>query len=97
MLKNLTKLTFVSSILYLFIGGLLIFSKPQNMSEEYKNTSYTDYYSSNEIGPDRVLLINDPLESGIARIKIIENATETLDVSYFSIEKGETPSLFLVL
>jgi len=94
MSKNLIKLIVLSFILYLSIGGLLIFSKPQNISEDYKNTSSTKHYYSNETGPDRVVLINDPLESGIARIKIIENAKETLDVSYFSIETGETPSLF---
>ena len=81
-------------LLYVFITGIVVFSKPKIVSNTYKTNSSIHNFYSNEIGPDRGILINDPLESGIARIKIIENAKETLNISYFAIEQGETPDLF---
>ena len=84
----------LSYLLYLFITGVLIFSKSKDVSNSYKVNSSVKNFYSDEIGPDRTILINDPLESGVARIKIIENAKESLDISYFSIEKGESPDLF---
>ena len=84
----------LSYLLYLFITGVLIFSKSKDVSNSYKVNSSVENFYSDEIGPDRTILINDPLESGVARIKIIENAKESLDISYFSIEKGESPDLF---
>lgn len=91
---NTIKIFFLLLILYIFITGALIFIKPKKVSNDYKKLSSVDNYYSDEIGPDRTIIINDPFESGIARVKIIEQANETLDIAYFSIEKGETPSLF---
>lgn len=96
---KLTKISAIKLVLFLFfiyalITGVLIFIKPQKISDEYiKSSSVCDYYSD-EIGPDRGILIDDPLESGLARLKIIDNAKDTLNVSYFSIESGESPNLF---
>lgn len=88
------KTIFILYLLYAFISGILIFSKTQDVSNSYKASSSIDNFYSEEIGPDRAIIINDPLEAGVARIKIIENAEENLDISYFSIEKGESPDLF---
>lgn len=94
MRKNAIKVFFLIIILYASITGIFVFSKPKKTSQAYKDQSYTQNYYSNEIGPDRTIIINDPLKSGVARIKIIENAKHTLDIAYFSIETGESPFLF---
>lgn len=91
---NIIKIITFLYIIYFLITGVLIFIKPKTVSEEYKDNSSVSNYYSPQIGPDRGLIIDNPLESGIARLKIIDNAKQTLDISYFSIEKGESPDLF---
>lgn len=88
------KTIFTFYLLYVFITGIFIFSKPKNVSKSYQVNSSVDNFYSKEVGPDRTILLNNPLHSGLARIKIIESAKESLDISYFSIEEGETPDLF---
>ncbi len=66
-------LSIITYILYLLITGVFIFIKTKKVSQEYiSKSSVSDYYND-EIGPDRAIIIDDPLESGIARLKIIEN------------------------
>lgn len=82
-------------VLYLLIGGVVIFAIPKKVSEAYmKKNKPSDFYSD-EIGEDRAIILDNPLESGLARLFIIENAKESLEVAYFAIEKGETPNVFL--
>ena len=91
---TIMKSIFFFYLIYLLVGGALIFIVPKEVSSSYKENSTKERFYSNEVGPDRTIIINDPLESGLARIKIIENAKESLDISYFSIEKGHSPDLF---
>lgn len=88
------KLILLIWVLYILLAGVFIFAKPKEISQDYVNKSSIDNYYSNEIGPDRGILMDDPLDSGLARLKIIDGATETLNISYFSIESGEAPNLF---
>lgn len=81
--------------LYCLIGGLLVFAFPKKVSQEYAEQSKPDRFYSHEEGADRAAILDNPLESGLARLFIIENAKDSLDVAYFSIEKGETPHIFL--
>ncbi|HZK39497.1 MAG TPA: hypothetical protein VFD23_05035, partial [Clostridia bacterium] len=99
MRKSITKTNVIKFALYFFViyvmvTGMFIFAIPKDISTEHKNNSTTDNYYSDTIGPDRAVLINDPLKAGVARIRIIENAKETLDISCFSIENGESSLLF---
>lgn len=100
LIKNLfMKLTYLKSLLfiwliYILITGVFIFIKPRKVSEDYKESSSVDSFYSDDIGPDRGILMDNPLDSGLARLKIIDSAEERLDIAYFSIEAGETPNLF---
>src|SRR5699024_8146322 len=88
------KLILLLYLLYVLITGIFIFTKPKKTSNDYiENSSVEDYYS-NDIGPDRGILMDNPLESGLARLKIIDSAEYTLNMSYFSIESDETSHLF---
>lgn len=82
-------------IVYFVIGASLIFALPKEVSEEYANTSISNSYYSDKDGVDRAIILDNPLESGLARLFIIENAKERLDVAYYSIERGETPNVFI--
>lgn len=93
--KKLIKRILLILIVYLLIGGVLIFAIPKKVSDEYIKKNNPSNFYSNEIGDDRATILDNPLESGLARLFIIENAKESLQVAYFSIEKGETPNIFL--
>lgn len=82
-------------ILYGLVSGVLIFSFPKEVSEDYQKKSSVSNFYSNDLGCDRVVLINDPFEAGVARINIIEKAQKTLDVSYYAIDSGEYANVFL--
>ncbi|NMA95651.1 MAG: hypothetical protein GX974_06385, partial [Clostridiales bacterium] len=88
------KVIFLLWILYALITGVFIFIKPKEVSTDFVNNFSVDDFYSEQIGPDRGILMDNPLESGLARLKIIDSAKETLDISYFSIESGEAPNLF---
>ena len=94
-IREMTRKIILSYITYVLIGSVLIFAIPRNVSPEYAEKSNYENYYSDEVGADRAIILDNSLESGLARLFIIENAKETLDVSYFSIERGETPNIFL--
>lgn len=81
--------------LYFLIGGVLIFRRSKKISPAYSNSSGgVDKFLSSSEGPDRVVILDNPRDAGLARLKIIGDAKKRLDVSYFSIESGESPELF---
>lgn len=81
-------------LIYAFITGVLLLAKPRPISENYKAQSQKTDYFSDVTGPDRGIIIDNPLDAGLARLKVISSAEEKLDISYFSIETGESPNLF---
>lgn len=92
---NLIKIFVIIYIAYVLITGVFIFLIPNPVSKDYiKNSSVANYYSD-EVGPDRCIVLDKPLDSGLARLKIIYSAKKSLDISYFSIESGESPNIFL--
>lgn len=93
-MSKIIKRIFIFYALYLLVTGVFIFLIPKQVSEEYMEKSSVSKFYSNDIGPDRGILIDNPTDSGMARLKIIDSAKERLDVSYFSIETGESPNLF---
>lgn len=79
---------------YLLISGVLVFIRPKKVSDEYMKKSSLDRFQADSEGPDRVIILDQPDLSGMARLKLIKDAQETLNISYFSIETGESPDLF---
>lgn len=77
---------------YLFFG-LVVFYFPRK-GPKAAEAHPEKVFRSEEWGPDRGILIDNPYEAGLARLKIIEAARESLDVAYFSIESGNSPKLF---
>lgn len=97
LLKNLfyfIMLVIIIWAIYAFTTGVLFFIKHKKVSSEYIAKSCAINYYSNETGPDRVVLIDDPLESGLARLGIIRDAQNTLNIAYFSIDTSESAELF---
>ena len=87
------KKLFLTYAVYFLIGSLLIFFLPQSVSKDkIEEFEAFDYYG--ETSDDRVIIFDNPFESALARLYIIEQAKETLDIAYFSIESGETANVF---
>nr|WP_276931789.1 phospholipase D-like domain-containing protein [Globicatella sulfidifaciens] len=58
---------------YVLIGTVLIFAIPRNVSQEYaEKSNYKNYYSD-EVGKDMAIILDNPLESGLARLFVIDN------------------------
>lgn len=94
-IREVIKKILLVYIIYVFIGAVLIFAMPKKVSPEYLEESSHETYYSDQVGRDRAIILDNPLEAGLARLFIIENAKETLNICYFSIGRGETPHIFL--
>ncbi len=91
--ENMKKLV-IFYLVYFLISGVFIFNIKKDVSDDFKESlDTTSFYNETE-GEDRVIIFDNPLESGLARLYLIETAKETLDVAYFSIEEGETSNVF---
>lgn len=80
-------------ILYFFIFGLIIFYFPGYSSQKTEKRDLSAFQSEG-YGPDSCILLDNPYEAGLARLKIIGDAKESLNIAYFPIESGESPNLF---
>lgn len=81
--------------LYAAIFGVIIFGLHRPKATDYIDTHRVERFLGNEICQDRVALVEDRYESGIARISLIENAKESLDISYYTIHDGVSTNIFL--
>ncbi len=71
-------------IFYAFITGAFIFQFiAPSSSEDQQNTSLDKTQSD-----DRVFHIEDRYEAGLARINLIENAQEKIELSYYTVHPG---------
>jgi len=81
-------------LVYILVFGVLIFSFKKEVSEQYRATHPVERFYSDEIGPDRAVLIDDPQDSAIVRVNMIETAQKTIDISYYSMESGKVTNTF---
>lgn len=79
-------------LIYVIIFGALIFLiKPKE-----KNISInTEEYFGDEVYVDRVSLVEGRYESYLARLYMIENARESIDMAYYTLHDGETTRVVL--
>ena len=85
--------------LYVFLFGVLIFAGPRQVSEDYQaQSSIESYYGApDRWSVDRVALIEFPNDAAFVRLQMIEFATKSLDVSYYTTHWGETTEIFFAL
>lgn len=81
--------------LYALLFGVIIFRFHTHGSSKYLDTHPVERFRGEGICQDRVALVEDGFESGIARINLIENAQKTLDISYYTIRNGRAANVFL--
>ena len=83
-------------LLYILIFGIVIFkgNHPQ-VSSTYREQHKVESFYGNEVSQDRVILLEEKTFSGYARVNLMENAEETIDVAYYAIHKGYITDLIL--
>lgn len=79
---------------YVLVFGVFIFSFDKQVSETYRVNHPVERFYSNRVGADRALLIDEPRDSAIVRVNMIETAKESLDISYYSMESGKVTNTF---
>lgn len=80
--------------LYALILGAIILGFHKHNNSTYLDTHKVERFFGDGVGQDRVALVEDRFESGLARINFIENANETIDISYFKIDEGLSADIF---
>ena len=91
---KIVTICFVLYIAYAFIFGVLIFNFHSHKNTDYLETHSVHRFWGNEEGQDRVVLMEERYESGLARIDLIDGAKETLDISYYTIHDGLAANVF---
>ncbi|MDQ7862928.1 phospholipase D-like domain-containing protein [Peribacillus frigoritolerans] len=80
--------------LYVVVTAVVLF--PQAEKEENRPIKQvSEYMGEKEATVDRVLLFEDGYESGLARMRMIQEAQDSIDIAYYAFGKGESTELFL--
>ncbi|WP_077369104.1 phospholipase D-like domain-containing protein [Anaerosalibacter sp. Marseille-P3206] len=85
---------FIIYVLYALVLGAIVFGFYKHKDSKYLDTHPVNRFYGDSVGQDRVALVEDRYESGLARINFIENANETIDISYFKIDEGLSADIF---
>ncbi len=76
-------------LLYIVISCVIVpyFYEPKEVPS-WRPASYFNQNKKRGMSPDKVVLLQDREESGLARLQLIKNAKESVDISTYAIHKG---------
>ncbi len=81
-------------LIYAFVTGVMIFAYYGNSEILYIPQDKEKSFLGDKLGPDRVVLIEDGKQGGIARINLFESAEKTLDICCFTVHRGKSSKIF---
>lgn len=81
-------------VLYVVVTAVVLFPKTEK-EENRPIKQVSEYMGEREATVDRVLLFEDGYESGLARMRMIQEAQHSVDIAYYAFGKGKTTELFL--
>lgn len=82
-------------LLYVTIFVAVVFHYQKPAVTNYKETHPVDRFYGENTSQDRVILLEEKSFSALARINLIENAEESIDVAYYTIHEGYIADLLL--
>lgn len=82
-------------VTYSIVFGGIILGFYKHSISKYLETHPVERFWGEKTSQDRVVLVEDRYNSGLARIDFIENSKETLDISYYAIDNGISADIFL--
>ncbi|PYZ94722.1 phospholipase [Salipaludibacillus keqinensis] len=80
-------------VIYAFISGVLLFQFAEPNKGSHTVEDSQQFYSD-ELSKDRIVLLEDRYESGLARIHLMENASDSIDVSFYTWHDGLSSDIF---
>ncbi|MBD8134477.1 phospholipase D family protein [Bacillus sp. CFBP 13597] len=80
--------------LYVVVTAVVLFPKAEK-EEDRPIKQVSEYMGEKETTVDRVLLFEDGYESGLARMRMIQEAQHSIDIAYYAFGKGKSTELFL--
>lgn len=91
--RDFLRKSFKYYIIYVFVFAVLIFAiqKPKE-NLDFLTKGYSD---TEKINKDRVALIESGEDGALVRLNLIENAEETLDISYYTLIDGKSTEIIL--
>jgi putative cardiolipin synthase len=75
-------------LLYEIIGGVLAFAINRTDPNSYLKQRKLE--APKGVGPDRVVLVEEPSFSGKTRLELVQSATKTIEVAYYSIQHDDS-------
>ncbi|MED3984525.1 phospholipase D-like domain-containing protein [Peribacillus simplex] len=81
-------------LLYVVVTAVVLFPKVEKEEDKPINQVST-YMGEKEATVDRVLLLEDGYESGLARMRMIQEAQRSIDIAYYAFGKGKSTELIL--
>lgn len=92
--KTLRRNFIIFFTLYVALGaiGFFLIHKPQTV-EKTPLLSYADF-NDDKLGPDKVVILEERLNSAIARINLVENANSSIKIAYYAVHDGLASDIF---
>ncbi|WP_413377375.1 phospholipase D-like domain-containing protein [Alkalihalobacillus sp. 1P02AB] len=93
MIKKWLKITFILILLYVgyvLISTTLVFKIHTPTAPDWQPT----FESGENESDDRVMLVQDRFESGMARIQLIDHAEQSIEISSYAVHEGKYADLF---
>ena len=81
-------------ILYALATAVVLFYFPLEKKGDMSTNDVSEFMGKRD-SSDRVLLLEDGYESGRARVQMIQEAEESIDIAYYSIAKGKSTELIM--
>lgn len=79
---------------YAFVSGGIVFGFYRDNLKSPKSNPPVESFWGEGQGVDRVALVEGRYYSGVSRINLMENAQETLDIAYFTVDDGISSDIF---
>ncbi|MPQ42780.1 phospholipase D-like domain-containing protein [Clostridium tarantellae] len=84
-------------MIYFIVSGVMIFSRKKEVSKSFiKDINIRNFYSE-KIGNDKATIIEKPLEALKVRINLIKEAKNTINICYFSMDRGIATDIIFAL
>ncbi|MBT2646590.1 phospholipase D family protein [Bacillus sp. ISL-34] len=80
--------------LYVAVTAVVLFPKEEK-EDNRPIKQVSAYMGEKEATVDRALLLEDGYESGLARMRMIQDAQQSIDIAYYAFGKGKSTELFL--
>lgn len=80
-------------VVYLLVGGVFIFMIHRPGGGSLQEVDVSRFLGSG-VGVDKALVVEDRMDSAIARINLIEGAQGSIDLAYYAVHDGLSSDLF---